>query len=1276
MKNKLLLFLLLSMCCGSTAIAQKVDKTESISTRNSQGINTFRTNKKKALIPPPIATAGSACKEESVASITVLMAASGGSGDIIEWFADQTSSTILHTGSIYGPSISKTTTYYVWSHSGVDFSVRVPVVASVYVAPANVNLTVVPTDSAVCEGTPVTFSASGGADLFEFSVNGVVKQAMSSLRTYTTTTLKKGETVSVKTRYGISFDGTLTEVAWGKGLAEDNVLSAPLSLGGLKGYINGIKISPSEDELIFGLPGKLENSGSILLFLDTKPGGFNTGNFGDVVSTGATVREFNFFNNNPSIFDSYFAADYCLVIAKDGSGPNYLADIIELRTNNSIIGSIKPLLSVREGNIGASDYDTGFEVSVLKSLIGYTQGDIKFFAFTMQNDTVTNSFLSPELTSSLDYGNAAVDYNLKAPNPVVVSADALIPCYKQASLLVNIQEPPTTATVGADQINCALSSGALDGNTPVIGSGKWSLKSGPGLVNFSDSTSGTSSASVDVKGVYVFTWTITNGVCLPSTADIKVEFNIPPTTPSSNNQTVCAETPVQTLTASATSQSGEKIVWYNSLVGGAVVTNPTLNSIGSITYYAESVSTSSLCVSTSRVPSVLTINPKPTSPSSGGDQTVCAVSPIQSLTAMASSASGVSIVWYDAATTGNVVVSPVLNAIGTITYYAESLNNITLCVSNSRTAVTLTINRTPTAPASSGNITECVQSPIQTIRASAISPSGQSIVWFDAAVGGTLVANPNLSSVGTITYYAQSVNDATACVSESRTAVVLTIIPLPLNPVSGGNQKQCALLPLQTLTALATVLNGESVVWYDAPLSGNVIVSPVLNSIGTVTYYAQAVNNTTGCISNSRTAVSLTIDARPSIPISGGNQTECTNGSATQTLTAVATGSAVTWYSTASGGIAIANPTQVGVGTTTYYAESSDGICPSLTRTPVTLTIVGLVPNPTATNQTVCANGTSNQTLTAAATGNTITWYSNSTGGSIVASPTQIGVGTVTYYAESSIAQCISIARTAVVLTITAVPVIPTVVGSNGQPTCSKSTGEITIAAQSGVEYSIGKGFQDSPIFSGLASGSYTISVRYKNNISCEISGAVQTINTIPQQIQFEIVGDCTNKDYLLTATSLANSYDLNNVSYQWKDNSGSPVGTNSTILNVSELIASTSAEEVFPLNYTLTVTSTATGCETTKAIIVRTIYCNIQKGISPDGNGSNDYFDLRLMDVKKLEIFNRYGIKVFEQSNYTDQWKGQSDKGENLPSATYYYVMEPNSGETITGWIYLIREK
>jgi hypothetical protein len=64
--------------------------------------------------------------------------------------------------------------------------------------------------------------------LFEFSVNGIVTQAMSVTKTYTTSTLRKGQTVSVRIKdYGITLDGLLRQL--GVKLAEDNVQSASVS---------------------------------------------------------------------------------------------------------------------------------------------------------------------------------------------------------------------------------------------------------------------------------------------------------------------------------------------------------------------------------------------------------------------------------------------------------------------------------------------------------------------------------------------------------------------------------------------------------------------------------------------------------------------------------------------------------------------------------------------------------------------------------------------------------------------------------------------------------------------------------------------------------------------------------------------------------------------------------------------------------------------------------------------------------------------------------------
>ena len=88
------------------------------------------------------------------------------------------------------------------------------------------------------------------------------------------------------------------------------------------------------------------------------------------------------------------------------------------------------------------------------------------------------------------------------------------------------------------------------------------------------------------------------------------------------------------------------------------------------------------------------------------------------------------------------------------------------------------------------------------------------------------------------------------------------------------------------------------------------------------------------------------------------------------------------------------------------------------------------------------------------------------------------------------------------------------------------------------------------------------------------------------------------------------------------------------------------------------------------------TIYCEIQRGISPNGDGLNDFFDLEQLGVKNLSIYNRYGTKVYSKSSYTNQWVGQSDNSDELPDGTYFYVIEFNSGEASkTGWIYINRE-
>ncbi|MEN1784578.1 MAG: gliding motility-associated C-terminal domain-containing protein [Bacteroidota bacterium] len=72
---------------------------------------------------------------------------------------------------------------------------------------------------------------------------------------------------------------------------------------------------------------------------------------------------------------------------------------------------------------------------------------------------------------------------------------------------------------------------------------------------------------------------------------------------------------------------------------------------------------------------------------------------------------------------------------------------------------------------------------------------------------------------------------------------------------------------------------------------------------------------------------------------------------------------------------------------------------------------------------------------------------------------------------------------------------------------------------------------------------------------------------------------------------------------------------------------------------------------------------------LSPNGDGINDnliFDDLSGTPLDLLSIFNRFGQKVFEQSNYTDQFNGVANtnnfiigRNSGLPEGIYYYAAD-----------------
>ncbi len=527
------------------------------------------------------------------------------------------------------------------------------------------------------------------------------------------------------------------------------------------------------------------------------------------------------------------------------------------------------------------------------------------------------------------------------------------PCPASTSqVTLTVTSGPTASVAGPNQTVCSANA-TMAGNTPVVGTGLWTLISGAGTITTPSSP--TTTITGLGLGANVFQWTISSAPCTASTSQVTITRTTNPTIANAGpNQSVC--------TNSVTMAANTPVVGtgqWTLFIGTGTITSPTsptttITGLGvGANVFQWTISNAPCPASASQV--TITYTSGPSTSVAGPNQSVCG-----NTATMAGNTPVVGTGLWTLISGAGIITTPT-SPTTTITGLGAGANVFQWAISNapcasSTSQATITTVASPTVASAGPNQTLCSA----TVTMAGNVPVTGTGLW--TLVSGSGIITTPASSSTTITGMGAGANvfqwtiSNSPCPSSS-SQVTITNTGGPTTSVAGPNQSVCG----NTATMAGNTPVVGTGTW--SLISGSGTITTPTSPTTTITGLGSGANVFQWQIDNlpcapSTSQVTITTVSSPTVATAGPNQTLCATSSSFAG-NAAATGAGL--WTLVSGSGVITSPgsetsavTGLGVGANVFQWTISNAPCPA-SSSQVTITNTG---GPTTSvagpNQTVC----------------------------------------------------------------------------------------------------------------------------------------------------------------------------------------------------------------------------------------------------------------------------------------------------------------------------------